>query len=246
MGPVNPGSNGVTPMLLVGDTDFDVNDVVLASLELTRCDGVGGAIGPLNGPPGPGSQVVDLNHPNDDDVGCGDGQVPCACNATQSSDGIDDLKLKFRTSEMAAAFELDAAPLGTPITLFLTGELSDGSTFAAADCIQLVGPPAPPGILAVESNLTDVWIQATPTDNILDGGGFTSFERTYLEGTVVTLTAPAFHQQSVFVGWTLNGQPVSGFYNSVVITVQGGVTSLEALYLRLGSFGPDPQRLQPR
>ncbi len=70
-------------------------------------------------------------------------------------------------------------------------------------------------------------------DGILDGGGFTSFERAVVEGTVVTLTAPAFHRRSVFVGWVLNGQSVSGYYNSVVITVEGGVTQLEAIYLRL-------------
>jgi hypothetical protein len=177
--PVNPDSHGLTPMLLVGESEFDVGQVVLASLELSRCDGVGGAITPHEGPPGPGSQIVDLNHPNDSDVGCGDGQVPCTCNADQSSDGIDDLRLRFDTEAMAEAFELHGVVPGMTVTLMLTGELTDGSQFAAADCIRVVGPPEPPGVLLVDASVPNVWVDVTPLDLILDGGGFAAFERAY-------------------------------------------------------------------
>ena len=174
--PVNPDSRGLTPMLLVGDVDFDVNEVVTASLQLARCDGIGASISPREGPPGPGSQIVDLNHPNHDDVGCNGGQDPCSCNADQSSDGIDDLKLRFDTTAMAEAFELPGELPGTTITLLLTGELSDGTTFAAADCIQIVGPPVPPNLLVVGASLTNVWVDSAPADLIFDDGGFTSFD----------------------------------------------------------------------
>ncbi len=228
--PVRPDSNGFTPMLLVGDVDFDVSDVLLSSLELIRCDGVGGAVAPHSGPPGPGIQIVDLNHPNDDDVGCEDEQVPCACNEDQSSDGIDDLKLKFRTSDMTDAFMLDQESAGTEITLFLTGMLEDGTEFTAADCIRIVGPPAPTGLLAVGSTLPEVWIDTTPLDNILDGGGFTSFERSYPQGTYVTLTAPAIHNGWVFTGWLVNGEEYPWPVSTIVVNVEGGITTAFTRY----------------
>ncbi|MHC4991907.1 MAG: hypothetical protein ACYTGC_13100, partial [Planctomycetota bacterium] len=49
--PVNPNSNGVVPMVLTGDVDFDVTQIDLASLELSRCDGAGGSVAPNDGPP---------------------------------------------------------------------------------------------------------------------------------------------------------------------------------------------------
>ena len=64
--PVNPKSKGVIPMLLAGDVDFDVNDVILDSLELRRCDGVGGTATPL----ARHTHVADLNHPSGGEVGC--------------------------------------------------------------------------------------------------------------------------------------------------------------------------------
>ncbi len=229
--PVNPDSNGLTPMLLVGEEDFDVSQVVLSSLELSRCDGVGGAVAPHSGPPGPGIQIVDLNHPNDDDVGCEDEQVPCTCNEDQSSDGIDDLLLRLDTSEMAEVFMLDGEPAGVPITLFLTGELEDGSQFIAADCIRIVGPPVPPGTLVVEASAPEVWVDVTPVDQILDGGGFTSFERSYALGTIVTLTAPLTRNRLVFTGWVVDGEEVVPYPSpTVVIIVNGKTTTAFAGY----------------
>ena len=106
--PFNGASNGVLKVLLAGDAGFDVNDVATASLQLRRCDGLGGAALPHDGPPGPKIKVVDKNHPNTDDVGCGQDQLPCACNPDSSSDGIDDLSIPFKTSELASVLELDA------------------------------------------------------------------------------------------------------------------------------------------
>ncbi len=228
--PVNPASNGFTPMLLVGDTDFDVSQVTLASLELRRCDGIGDGVAPNMGPPGPGPQIVDLNHPNSDDVGCENGQVPCGCNDDQSSDGIDDLKLKFRTSDMAEAFMLDGESAGAEITLFLSGTLSDGSEFVAADCMRLVGNPEPPGLLTVSSNTSGVWIDATPLDLIFDGGGFAPFERSHPLGAVVTLTAPVTDGERIFTGWIINGVEYPYLTPTIVITVDGAATTAWARY----------------
>ena len=151
--PFNPGSNSVVKHLLTGDVDFDVNQVVLSSLELRRCDCVGGVVLPSVGPPGPDRiKVKDKNHPNTDDVGCGIGQLPCACNANQDKDGIDDLEIPFRTPDMTSILELDAQVKGTVVTLALTGELTDGCQFVAYDCIQIVSSGPPPGRLSVTAN----------------------------------------------------------------------------------------------
>ena len=141
-------------------------------------------------------QIQDLNHPNEDDVGCGDGQTPCACNPDQESDGIDDLKLQFATDDMAAAGLLDGAQ-DEIIVLELSGNLLDGTAFVAKDCVRLVGPGESPGELAVSSNVPGggVFIDVLPLDDTLDTGGFTDFVRTYAPGTQVTLTAPAWHAE---------------------------------------------------
>ncbi len=172
--PVNTNSNGLTPMLLAGETDFDVSQVILASLELRRCDGIGDGVAPHTGPPGPGPMIVDLNHPNTDDVGCDSGQVPCSCNDDASSDGIDDLKLKFRTSDMAEAFMLDQESAGAEITLFLSGMLEDGSEFVAADCIRVVGPPEPPGLLVTDRSFDFAQLDRAAASGAA-GRGFESF-----------------------------------------------------------------------
>ena len=53
---VNPHSNGVVPMLLVGDTDFSVRSVIQEPFELRRCDGEGGCVAVVP----PGSDVNNL------------------------------------------------------------------------------------------------------------------------------------------------------------------------------------------
>ena len=125
--PVNPNSRGVIPMLLAGDVDFDVNDVILNSLELRRCDGAGGTATPDQ------THVTDLNHPSDG-IDCGE----CVCNDDQSSDGVDDLSLKFRTSTTLAALGLTAGD--GVVGVELIGTLLDGSAFFARDCVVVVAP----------------------------------------------------------------------------------------------------------
>ena len=144
--PVNAKSNGLTPMALVGDMDFDVSLVDLDSIELRRCDGLGGVAYPFASQ----TRIKDLNHPNLDDVGCGEDQVGCACNEDQESDGIDDLSMKFKTAAMTAALELDTVMQGEVISLVLTGVSTDGTAFEAVDCIRVVnssiGALSSPGI----------------------------------------------------------------------------------------------------
>jgi hypothetical protein len=228
--PVNPASNGLTPMLLVGDADFDVSQVILSSLQLSRCDGLGEALGPHLGPPGPGTLVVDLNQPHNEDIGCDLDQTPCACNPNQASDGIDDLHLWFNTSDMAEALMLDSELIGAVVTLFLTGELTDGSQFIAGDCIRINGPPQPPGLLVVNAGVPGVWVDVAPVDDLLDGGGFASFERAYPEGSTVQLTAQSTIANRVFTGWVVNGELLPENSPTIVVVLEQGMTDVFALY----------------
>ena len=48
----NRNSNGVLPVALVGTPGFDVTQIDIGTILLSRADGVGGAVAPHEGPPG--------------------------------------------------------------------------------------------------------------------------------------------------------------------------------------------------
>ena len=132
--PVNPKAKGVVPVALVGSLAVDAAMVDPNSLMLSRADGVGEGVSPLSGDRGPGMVIADLATPVDGE--------PCACQEPDDhgvGDGIDDLMLKFSTSEMSRAFELDALRPGSTVELVLRGALQDGTTFRATDCIVIPG-----------------------------------------------------------------------------------------------------------
>jgi hypothetical protein len=126
---VNPGSNGVLAVALVGSEFFDVSEVDLATLRLGRADGTGGNVAPLAGPPGPHSVIADVATPFDGE--------PCGCHAL-GADGVPDLSMKFRTQDVVSSLQLAGAH--GAVELVLTGLLLDGSSFRASDCIQLPTP----------------------------------------------------------------------------------------------------------
>ncbi|MCH8881510.1 MAG: hypothetical protein IID34_16720, partial [Planctomycetes bacterium] len=226
--PVNPNSNGVIPMLLVGDEDFDVNNVDLSSLELRRCDGAGGVATPL----ADHTEVEDLNHPfGGGEVGCG----ACACNENQESDGIGDLKLKFRTDTTLAALGLTAADGVT--TVELSGSMMDGSAFVARDCMVVVPPGSGQSNATMQSNVFDTFIDVAPLDLNVDSDGFADFSRSYVAGTIVTVTAPTNSQGRRFLRWSLDGvlQPIG--VRTMDVTV-GENTTLKAYYQRASRLRP--------
>lgn len=128
--PVNPRSKGMVPVALIGSLDFDVNTVDPDFLTLSRTDGVGGSVNPISGQRVPRMIIEDFVTPLGDE--------PCTCHEL-GGDGIDDLSLKFSTSEMSRALELDALLRGETIELVLRGTLFDGTTFEATDCITVLG-----------------------------------------------------------------------------------------------------------
>ena len=78
------------------------------------------------------TKVKDINHPYPDDVECGG----CTCNEDQSSDGIDDLSMKFRAREFFTVLGLTSG--SGQVTLELSGVLEDGTPFCARDCVLIV------------------------------------------------------------------------------------------------------------
>jgi hypothetical protein len=61
----NRKTHGVLPVALVGTEDFDVSTVDLATVRLSRADGVGGSVAPHEGPRGPHSVFEDVATPFD-------------------------------------------------------------------------------------------------------------------------------------------------------------------------------------
>ena len=229
----NRNSHGVLPVALLGTESFDVTQVDLATIQLSRAEGVGSSVVPNEGPPGPHSVLEDVATPFDGEL--------CNCHDLEG-DGITDLSMKFRTDDVVAALLLNDLPAGDLVELVVSGTLLDGTPFSASDCIRLVPPGAPPGSLAVGSNLPGAWLDVSPLDNQLDGGGFANFERTFPLTTVVTLTAPAAFHGWVFSGWLTDGGLHPG--QSIDIIMLGEQQSAKAIYAP-APFGPTAARIFP-
>ena len=132
----NRNNQGVLPVGLLGTADFDVSTVDLSSVVIGRADGVGGAIGPHEGPPGPHTVISD--------VGSVFGGELCDCHDL-TSDGINDLLMLFETDQLVPALEMQSLLPGALVELCISGNLNDGSPFIACDCVRLVPPGTPPG-----------------------------------------------------------------------------------------------------
>jgi hypothetical protein len=80
-------------------------------------------------------------------------------------------------------------------------------------------------VLTVESApQSGVEITVSPNDIYGNGNGTTTFERTYNDGTDVTLTAPATFGALVFSTWKVDGAPVEG--NPIVVPMGADHTAL--------------------
>ena len=225
----NRGSHGVLPVALVGTPDFDVTMVDIATLTIERADGIGGAVGPNEGPPGPHTVLSDVATPFDG--------VPCACHEYEG-DGILDVSMKFKTDNVVAGLELNSLPPGALVPLVLRGMLYDGTPFVASDCVRLVPPGTGHGHMSVTSNVNSAWVYVSPLDEQLDGGGFCSFDRTYPLTTVVTLTAQTPQEGREFIGWQVNG-----VLHPSDLTVQIDIT--ESTPLLKAIYGGPVKQVQP-
>jgi hypothetical protein len=134
--PINRTSRGKLPVALLGTMDFDVSMVDLGTVALSRADGIGGSVMPLDGPPGPSSMIEDVGTPFEGEW--------CEC-AELEGDGIDDLSLKFSTPAVVEELELRDLAIGDLVELVVTGYLMDGTPFTSSDCVMLVGRDRPIG-----------------------------------------------------------------------------------------------------
>jgi hypothetical protein len=216
----NRAGYGVLPVAVVGSPELDVAEIDVESVRVARADGIGGEIGPHEGPPGPHSELEDVATPL--------GAPDCDCHDL-GGDGVPDLSLKFKTEELVAALQLDELPSGDLVELVVTGTLYDGTPFAGSDCARLVPPGSPPNMLQVVSNAAEAWLDVAPLDDQLDAGGFTDFERTFPGGTEATLVASPMHAGRAFVGWRGDdGRLVPSATFQLV--VDGHIQTLEAVY----------------
>ena len=213
----NRNSHGVLPVSILGTEDLDVSMIDITTLQISRSDGEGASVGPNEGPPGPHTVVEDTGTPFDGEL--------CDCH-NLTGDGVNDLSMKFNTDEVVAALMLDLLSPGDLVELEVNGTLLDGTPFHGSDCVRLVPPGTPPGLLAVQSNVVGGWLDVTPLDLQLDGGGFGAFERTYPLSTAVTLTAPAHTADDrPFVEWHIDGVAQEAGVRVIEVTMNNNVRS---------------------
>jgi hypothetical protein len=121
------GMSAVLPVAILGEVDFDVNDIDPASVRLA-------GVAPWRW--------------NTEDVATpvADGAAACECT-TVGSDGFTDLTLKFPRSAIADA--LGSVSKGDEITLALTGRLTDGTMLEGSDCVIIRGQAPAPNFASV-------------------------------------------------------------------------------------------------
>jgi hypothetical protein len=230
----NRGNKGVLPVSLVGTASFDVTQVDLTTLKLclpgeNPLDPGAACATPHEGPPGPHTVV--------DDVATPFGGTLCDCHELEG-DGILDVMMKFKTEELVPALGLNSFAAGDVVPLELHGSLLPEYgelPFEGQDCVRFVPPGNPPNLLRVKSPRLS-WIDITPEDDQLDGGGFgEEFDRTYPADTDATLTAAPTYMGRAFLGWKGDdGRLIPS--QSVLFRVNGHIQNLEAVY------EPPPQR----
>jgi len=102
--PVNPRSRGKLPVAIVGGADFDVSDIDLSTIALTR-SGDPARVYPVR------ASIEDVTAP----------QIGSACACSEDViDGIDDPVLKFETQDVVTALGLDATG-GSHVELTIVG-----------------------------------------------------------------------------------------------------------------------------
>lgn len=127
---VNPTSRGVVSMALIGSDSFDIHEIDIDSIRLTRSDGLGNPITPHFRRSRIMASIEDVTTPLESE--------DCSCHQAEG-DGVDDLVLKFSTIEMNDVFNLEEFSQGAEISLTLSGNLLDGTAFTTTDCIMIRG-----------------------------------------------------------------------------------------------------------
>ena len=133
--PLNPKSQGVLPVAILGTEDFDVKTIDPRSIRLSR-EGADGEVAPIRGHYG------DVGKPNQCEP-----ESPTCYDSLR--DGYKDLILMFKTQELVKALELwDVS--GKTVTLTLAANLKEefgGTAVSGQDDVKVLGKkpkPKPP------------------------------------------------------------------------------------------------------
>ena len=121
--PLNVKSGGVLPVAVLGTGEFDVAEVDVSTIRLTRegYEEVG---------------VAPIRYSYEDVATLYEGAETCGCHEL-TGDGYTDLTLKFDRQELVETLELtDEA--GKTIPLSVTGSLLDGTVIEGSDCIWVL------------------------------------------------------------------------------------------------------------
>jgi hypothetical protein len=108
--PVNLSSRGVIPVAIMGSADFDVSQIDVSSIRLE-------GVAPVR------STIADLGLEESED-------------GVMAGDGFADLKLKFKTAQLAAV--LKEAARNDRVELTLTAVLLDGTQVQGSDTIRVL------------------------------------------------------------------------------------------------------------
>jgi hypothetical protein len=120
--PFNVGANGVWPVAIVGAVGADVADINRSTVRAKRHDGVGTEVAPLR------FVLSDVATPFTGNL--------CNCH-TLAGDGITDLMMHFRMSQVANAFQLGSVTPFTDLQIDVTGQFNDGTPFTVSDCMRV-------------------------------------------------------------------------------------------------------------
>ncbi len=124
--PLNPKSNGVLTVAVLGTVDFDVTTIDPVSIRLSRESSA--------------DEAIPLRWAYEDVATPFEGE-PCECH-DQDGDGYLDLKLKFDTQELVTALDLGSEK-GHTIPLIFTGNLKvdeGGTQIKGSDCVIIRQP----------------------------------------------------------------------------------------------------------
>lgn len=202
--PFNAVSRGAVWVSIAGSASFDVNDIDVHTVYLTRADGVGAGVSPFEGPPGPFTVYEDSVTPF----------YGASSNCHElGPDGYTDVSMRFHNQRIQEFLQLDTFTPGEQVEVRLSGFTTSGAWFEGLDTITIAAPPLTQN-LDIVSNFPDAWVQVTPSDDVADDHGWTPFNRAFAYGENVTLTADTswiFDGDYAvnFKAWRVNGQLVS-------------------------------------
>jgi parallel beta-helix repeat protein len=208
--PLNPKSQGVLPVALLGTEDFNVAEIDPGSVMLEE-------VYPLRW------SIEDIATPVE--------QVErCTC-AAEEPDGFEDMTLKFSTQDIVAV--LPEVTVGEKIILTVTGTLAGGEPFEAHDCILIRGDGKGRG--PQKENAGRISLRSTPHDNI-QVIGFENYTTSLVEisvydvlGRLVQRVHGSVRPAGVHtVAWDASGLSSGVYFYRVV---GGGSTATKKLVL---------------